>query len=634
MCGIAGILSQAAIDQETVLAMGDSLSHRGPDDSGYWNDPNGGVALIHRRLSILDLSEHGHQPMTSPCDNYVIAFNGEIYNHIEIRKRLNYSSWQSSSDTETLLVALAELGIEKTLNLLVGMFAFALWDKNKKELMLARDRFGEKPLYYGWQNNVFLFGSELKALKKHKEFDREVDNTSVMLYLENGYVPDQHSIFKGINKLKQGSWLKVSLKNKECNPIVYWDLMTVAQHGQENLFIGDENSAAEKLEELLIRSVQRQQISDVPIGAFLSGGIDSSLIVALMQANSPTKVNTFSLGYEDTRYNEANYAKEVAAHLQTNHTEIYISPSDAMSVIPKLPEIYCEPFADTSQIPTYLISKLAAKNVKVAMSGDGGDELFGGYNHYSWVNKLWPSVSKVPMPLRSFASSAMMNIPAEFYNLWRSSSRFIPSNRVEKLSRFIKSKSMVEAYHSIVSKQSFSRNILSSDTKRGILLQQQNFDVSMLNNQIHQMMYLDSVNFLTNDVLVKLDRAAMSVGLETRVPLLDPDVVNFAWSLPSSMKIKDGDKKWLLKKILYKHVPKNLIDRPKMGFGIPLDEWLLGPLSEWAEHLLDKQQIHASGVFDEAQVSKLWNEHKKRKYNRANELWSILMFQSWSELNA
>jgi asparagine synthase (glutamine-hydrolysing) len=655
MCGITGIFGNLRKEEfeYSINRMSDLLAHRGPDDSGVWVDKEDGVAFGHQRLSILDLSSAGHQPMTSPCGQFTVIFNGEIYNHLHLREKLDNSGckqpWRGHSDTETLVFAFSQWGIERTLQHLVGMFAIAVWDNNAKKLFLIRDRFGEKPLYYGWNRGVFIFGSELKALRAYKGFNNSIDRRVLSLYMQYMYVPTPYSIFKNVYKLEPGCILKIDesglsqpLKETPFAPfssqgisIMQWySLSDIAKNGQKNL-IKDENTAIELLEETLLESVRSQLITDVPLGAFLSGGIDSSVIVSLMQKVSKNPVKTFTIGFEESAFNEAIYAKDVAKHLGTDHHELYITASDAIEVIPSLPTLYDEPFADSSQIPTYLVSKLAGQNVTVSLSGDAGDELFGGYNRYLWGSRIWGKVKWMPPSFRRTLGDIVQKLPVATWddighllpNKYRVSSMGDKAHRMAHRLRTVKS--LDDMYHSLVSEGYKEEDLVINDgsilkTK----LDNQNI-VSSINESEHRMMLWDSLTYLPDDILTKVDRAAMSVSLETRIPFLDHRVAELAWRIPLDMKIKNGEGKWLVRQLLYKYVPKELIERPKAGFAIPVGEWMRGPLREWASNLLDETRIRREGYFNPEMVKQLWDQHLSGQYDWTSRLWAILMFQTW-----
>ena len=644
MCGFAGFLgykTNKLFGEALLNEMASKLIYRGPDDSGAWYDDESEIGLGHRRLSILDLSPAGHQPMLSSSGRFVIAFNGEIYNHLNLRKELKNIVWRGHSDTETLLECIESWGIDVTLKKINGMFAFALWDKDSRLLFLARDRMGEKPLYYGWQNNgahrAFLFGSELKSLKAHPAFKNTIDRGSLCLLLGHSYIPAPYSIYENIYKLEPGCYLTVSLADH--NPLInkYWDLVQVAKEGVNHPYSGSLSDALAELETLTRDVVRQQMIADVPIGAFLSGGVDSSTIVALMQAQSFRPVKTFTIGFDEQNYNEAPYAELVAKYLGTDHSQLYVSPTQAFDVIKKLPLIYCEPFADSSQIPTYLVSQLAKKEVTVSLSGDGGDELFCGYNRYQVTDRLWEKLKFIPRPIRYLISRGIIFTSPE---QWDAVSKFIPystqysnfGDKMHKGAGLLLSNSMVDLYLRMI-----SHLPNPSDWVIGGFTYPTNFikNLSTMSdlNAIERMMAIDSISYLPDDILVKLDRAAMSVSLEGRVPFLDYRLVEFAWSLPIQYKLHDGKSKWILRQLLFQYVPKELIERPKMGFGLPLNEWLRGPLREWADTLISENRLIQQGFFHPKPIRKMWEEHLSGRRNWMTQLWNILMFQAWIETN-
>ena len=659
MCGFAGFLSpQVAQWGEPVLQrMANSIARRGPDDSGYWLDGNEGIALGHRRLAIVDLSPAGHQPMPSGSGRYVIAFNGEIYNHLDLRTELKgmdglasravTDTWRGHSDTETLLAGFDAWGIEATVKKCIGMFAFAVWDKQTRVLTMGRDRLGEKPLYYGWQGQgegaAFLFGSELKALKAHPAFAAEVDRGALSLLMRHGYIPAPHSIYQGISKLQPGCLMTLSLADRTPKLITYWSGRSVVEQGLAQPFSGTPLQAVDTLESLLKDAVRKQMMADVPLGAFLSGGVDSSTIVALMQAvakeQGGSPVKTFTIGFNEAGYNEAEHAKAVARHLGTDHTELYVSPQQALDVIPKLPGLYCEPFADSSQIPTFLVSQMARQHVTVSLSGDAGDELFGGYGRYPFANNVWNKVARVPAGLRNLAAGALISFSPSAWNCLLAPvqgllpARLARANMGDKLHKgagVLGATSPVNLYRLLVSSWADPAAVVIDGVEPPTVLtdgsQQPETD-----DFVHQMMALDMLTYLPGDILCKVDRAAMGVSLETRVPMLDHRVVEFAWSLPLDYKVRGGVGKWPLREVLYRHVPRELIERPKMGFGIPLHDWLRGPLRPWAEELLDEARLRKEGYFYPQPIRQKWAEHLSGQRNWAPHLWSVLMFQAWLE---
>ena len=651
MCGIVGIFGEKELSNlgNCIEQMTETLLHRGPDSSGTWIDEEDKIALGHRRLSILELSEAGHQPMESSCGRFVLSFNGEIYNHLDLRKHIEKISevdknlsfnWRGGSDTETLLEGFSLMGVKKTLKMTVGMFALALWDKEEKILYLARDRVGEKPLYYGWSNNNFIFASELKALKEYDLFNNKIDRDSLNIYMRHNYIPCPRSIYKDIYKLEPGALLSLDLSatksaGTSLNKEIWWSLKESTNLGKENLLM-DKEQNLQSLEKSLIDSVRLQSIADVPLGAFLSGGIDSSLIVALMQSISNVKINTFSIGFKEDAYNEAGYAKEVAKHLNTNHKELYLSHEDALALVPLLPKMYDEPFADSSQIPTHLISLMAKEHVTVVLSGDAGDELFGGYNRHVQAPRLWKIISCIPKGVRSFISFSILSISPKLLNQF---GNYLPKGLKviflgDKLHRFAdrlkRIKDQDDLYYSLVSEwEEPSKLVLKSKEPKNILERKSEWPQNLSFQE--RMMFLDMATYLPDDILVKVDRASMATSLETRVPFLDHRVVELALRIPVDQKIVGTRGKEVLRKILYKYVPKKLIDRPKQGFGIPLGEWLRGPLREWAEDLISKERLSKEGFFEAEMIHERWNEHLSGKRNWEHSLWNVLMFQSWLE---
>jgi asparagine synthase (glutamine-hydrolysing) len=641
MCGIVGFFVDPNkkinfIPNKCLEDMNAKLTHRGPDDLGFWYDSKNGVGLAHRRLAIIDTSNAGAQPMISSTGRYRVIFNGEIYNHIEIRKEietLKNVAWRSTSDTETLLEAIELWGLEVSIKKFVGMFAIALWDQLKKVLYLIRDRMGEKPLYYGWQNNVFLFGSELKALSAHPCFENKISKKSISLFMQKSFVPDPYSIFENIFKLPPASILTIPLKDiDQCNkllvhPVSYWSLENAFLEGKKNL-ISDPIEAVEGLHKRLLQSTKNQSRSDVPIGAFLSGGIDSSTIVALLQKENSKPIKTYTIGFENKEYDEAKSASQIASILGTNHTEHYVTASEALSIIPQLSNIYDEPFADSSQIPTYIVSTLASKDVNVALSGDAGDELFGGYNRYVKAPKIYRKFEFIPHSIRKVLIKSFSYLPISIWVILGNIFTIKQSpDKIKKIFDIIQSKDLDMVYSKLTSHWLDQDDLVLNSNFH------YNIDFEWMNNETFQaeekMMYQDLRNYLLGDILVKLDRAAMAVSLETRVPMLDHKVVEYSCRLPLDIKIRNGSGKWPLRQILGKYIPQQLIENPKMGFGVPIHEWLRGPLREWAEALLDETILHEQKIFNVGLIKKKWSDHLAYKSNNQHELWNVLMFQSW-----
>jgi asparagine synthase (glutamine-hydrolysing) len=643
MCGFAGYLAtgnERGDSNAIATAMANRIVHRGPDDSGIWTDTGNGIVLAHRRLSIVDLSAAGRQPMLSASGRWVLAYNGEIYNHMELRGRLEAEAaapaWRGHSDTETLLAAIDAWGVDETLKRCAGMFALALWDRQDRALWLARDRIGEKPLYYGWQGETFLFGSELKALRAHPAFSATVDRGSLALLLRHNYVPGPHSIYSGIRKLPPGTWLKLENGRRDAVPVAWWSLADVAERGVANPFTGDDAEAVDALEQHLANAIRGQMMADVPLGALLSGGIDSSLVAALMQASSTRPVRTFTIAFEEKAHDEAVHARAVAAHLGTAHTEMRLSANDALALIPKLPTMYDEPFADSSQLPTHLVMSLARQHVTVALSGDGGDEFFGGYNRYFFGPKLWKRVGWMPPSARRALGAALTMVPAARINsvlggLAGAAGIALPGDKAHKLGRVLANiGSLDDLYAALVTEWPDAAGMVVGGCIPANLLDERN-QWPRLADPVARMMALDGLTYLPDDILAKVDRASMAVSLETRAPFLDRDVMEFAWTLPMSMKLRDGRGKWILRQLLDRHVPRHLVERPKMGFGIPLDAWLRGPLRDWAEGLLAEERLHREGYLDPKPIRTAWRRHLGGDASLGHRLWSVLMFQAWLE---
>ncbi len=642
MCGFAGIFDLARSTpyeslMDSVTAMADRLRHRGPSDSGAFADAEKGIALGFRRLSIIDLSPQGHQPMTDPTSRYTICFNGEIYNAQRLLKDLQ-QDWPQMpplcghSDTEILLRAIAHYGLAPALQKSIGMFAIALWDKHEQKLHLARDRMGEKPLYYGWQNNTFLFGSELKALRAHPNFNPSIDRDALASFLRYGYVRAPRSIYQGIYKLPPATTLTLSNSygNQLPTPKKYWSPKEIAAHQS---IISDADAVA-TLDHLIRDAVSMQMVADVPLGAFLSGGVDSSTIVALMQAQSNRPIKTFTIGFNEKSHNEALYAAAVARHLQTEHTELYVTPDAAMAVIPRLPHLYDEPFADSSQIPTFLVSQLAAQHVTVSLSGDGGDELFAGYEWYRTTQNIWNKIGPIPAPLKKATAAALSSLsPARWDQLLSAVPGKLKGratgDRLHKLAHVIHSASSPESiYENLIAKWNGDETLVLGTTGCHPALPPQH-DLSTASNPIERLTHLDLLTYLPDNILCKVDRASMGVSLESRAPLLDHRIVEFALRTPLSQKIRENKTKWLLQQVLHKYVPQNLIDRPKMGFCVPIDTWLRTGLKDWASDLLNPKRLENEGFLASPPIQKKWTEHQSATRNWQHHLWHVLMFQSW-----
>lgn len=644
MCGFAGFWDeQARVNkaelESRALSMANTLRHRGPDSYGVWAQAEAGLAFGHRRLAILDLSPAGHQPMCSPSGRFVLVYNGEVYNCAELRSELlrenGTLSFRGHSDTEVMLAAFEAWGLDPALKRMNGMFAFALWDRQRRELFLARDRMGEKPLYYGWVKNVFLFGSELKALRAYPTFDAEIDRDALASYLRFDCVPAPFSIYKNISKLQPGCFLRLRKGNLHIRE--YWSLRSSVMRGLSEPFPGCVQEAEEELDGLLRDAVKLRMHADVPLGAFLSGGIDSSLVVALMQAQSSEGVRTFSIGFHDEECDEAKDAQRVARHLGTDHTELYVTSADAMRMIDSLPEIYDEPFADSSQIPTLLVSELARRQVTVSLSGDGGDEIFGGYNRYTWGDRVWRYFERATPTARRLAASAIRAAGPRYWDAafrlarpvlpkaWR---QRLPGYKLHKIATLLTSADPEEMYARMASRWFEPERALRGARKLAPLAMVDHQQLA-LSDFAQQAMYLDALTFLPNDILVKVDRATMAFSLEGRIPYLDHRVVEFAWRLPVQLKVRPNQGKWILRQVLYRYVPGKLIERPKMGFGIPLDLWLRGPLRDWAEALLEPQLLEQAGFFNAPVVRQIWKEHLSGRGAWHYHIWDVLMFQLW-----
>ena len=628
MCGVVGIWGPLADKQAVVEASCRRIHHRGPDSHGYWEDASAGLAFGHVRLAIQDLTEAGHQPMVSACGRYVLVLNGEIYNHLDLRAGLEEQAkapfWRGHSDTETLLAGFAAWGVQETLQVATGMFALALWDRQDRCLTLARDRMGEKPLYVGYAGANFVFASELKALTNIPGFNKDIDRRALSLLMRHNYIPAPFSIYESMSKLAPGSLLTLSEQDLQQRSLPqaqrWWSALQVSHEAQDQpLSFTSDEQATDALEAVLTQAVQGQMISDVSLGAFLSGGVDSSMVVALMQRHSAQAVQTFSIGFDDPAFNEAEYAKAVAAHLGTAHTELYVSAADALAVVPRLPDLYDEPFADSSQIPTTLVTRMTQQHVTVALSGDGGDELFGGYSRYARALQWWARRQAVPAGLRGLLGAAA-----------KAGAAMLPSghrrDQFDKLSEVLGAAHEGEFYRQFVSYWKDPAQAVI-----GVELPATPFDAPSSLGLFERMMLLDVLTYLPDDILVKVDRAAMAASLETRVPMLDHRVFEFSQRLPASYKRRDGQGKWLLRQVLYRHVPQHMIDRPKKGFSVPMAAWLRGPLKDWGAALLDPARLRQDGLFHTGPVLQKWREHQAGKHDWSTHLWSVLMTQAWLE---
>lgn len=637
MCGIVGYLGP--VQPSPVLdTMISAIAHRGPNSSGKWADAEAGIFLGHLRLAIVDLTPAGHQPMISASGRYVLTYNGEIYNHLALREELEATrkapEWRGTSDTETLLAGFDAWGVEGTLTRAVGMFALGLWDRATRHLTLARDRLGEKPLYFGWQGETFLFGSELKALRRHPAFQSEIARDSLVEVLRHGHVGEDRSIYKGIGKVQPGEMVILSPSDRTPERMYYWDGAAVAAAPKARF--SNDVDAIDQLEALLSAAVADQMMSDVPLGAFLSGGIDSSTVVALMQKQSDRPIRTFSIGFHEARYNEAEFARAVADHLGTDHTDLYVSDTELRDVVPLLPQLYDEPFADSSQIPTYIVARLAREHVTVALSGDGGDELFCGYGRYGHAVKLRARLQVLPTPLRHFAGGVVRAVPATL--LSRALEPFAPTaqgkepigQRIHRLANYARQPDLESLHRTMVSVWRFPDAAVPGAAHPPSRLAER-LPPRGATSDIERMMQLDMLTYMPDDILTKVDRATMAVALESRAPLLDHRVAEYAWSLPEHFKMRDGISKWVLRQVLYRHVPKALIERPKMGFEVPIGLWLRGGLKDWAAALLEPNRLRREGYFDATVIDRMWQEHLSERFNWGAQLWCVLMVQAWLE---
>ncbi len=642
MCGIAGFYSFKA-DQnrqdslEVAYRMEAAVAHRGPDGSDIWQDEVNGLTLIHRRLSVIDLSEDGAQPMHSPSGRYIITFNGEIYNYLELRRDLEAQGikFRGASDTEVMLAGFDHWGVEKALSKINGMFAFALWDQVEQYLHLSRDRFGKKPLYVGWIDNALVFASELKAFHAYPNFSREINQDALAIYMKYGYVHAPYSIFQNIWQLLPASVLSLDLssirvgENLADKMKIFWSLKDVVEEGQRNPIKKSDAIIIEEFEEKLSKCVSQRMISDVPLGAFLSGGIDSSVVVALMNQHSDEAVKTFTVGFDQVEFNEAEYAKKIATHLGTDHHEFYCSDQDALNVIPNLPIIYDEPFADESQIPTYLISALAREHVTVVLTGDGGDEILAGYDRHTKLPNLWNKIGWAPHVLRQMVCDALGLVPQEFYQKLRSNNpRF--GSQVKRVLYLMGLKDTDSIYDSFISAWLGGDDVVLNGHLPNIPVRNKSEYPSNL-SFFDEMVYLDTLSYRSDDLMVKMDRASMAVALEGRAPLMDYELAEYSWRMPQHLKVKNGKGKWVLREILKHHIPEELYDRPKMGFCVPLNEWLQGPLKEWANDLLDPTFLKNQGLLNEGMVTDQWKnfQNEKIEYKNRRDIWAVLMFQAW-----
>ena len=642
MCGIAGFypLQPNYNNQESLniaQAMAGAITHRGPDSGDIWQHEDNGLTFIHRRLAIIDLSHDGAQPMPSPSGRYIVTFNGEIYNYRELRLELENLgiNFKGASDTEVMLAGFDEWGIKATLSKLNGMFAFVLYDRKDNVLHFARDRFGKKPLYVGWAGKSLIFASELKAFHAYPGFEKNINQEALAIYMKYGYVHAPFSIFENIWQLLPASVLSLPLENMASNENLttnmkyYWSLKDVAQDGLDNLTTQTDDEVISEFEAKLEHAVSQRMISDVPLGAFLSGGIDSSTIVALMQKQSSTPVKTFTIGFEQEGFNEAEYAKQIALHLGTEHQEFYVSDQDALNVIPNLPKIYDEPFADQSQIPTYLISKLARDEVTVVLTGDGGDEILAGYDRHTKIPPLWGKVKNIPYPLRHALCGVLNLAPAELYGALKKNNPHFGA-QVKRVLGLLSMKDTSAIYDALVSGWQGGEKAVLNGTLPLLPLNNKSLCPPNL-SFLDKMIFGDTLSYRTNDLMVKTDRASMAVALEARAPLMDYELAEYAWQLPADMKVRDGQGKWLLRQVLKKHIPENLYERPKMGFSVPLNDWLKDPLNEWAQDLLDETKLKNQALFDVDMIRSAWNnfENNSDAQSSRKDLWSILMFQSW-----
>jgi asparagine synthase (glutamine-hydrolysing) len=639
LCGIAGFLRppEWTADRltEAARAMSTALAYRGPDSSGEWVEAESGLGFGHRRLAIIDLSPGGHQPMVSADGRWVITYNGEVFNFPDLRAELEAAgcAFRGHSDTEVIVEGCARWGVEATAKRLIGMFAYAVWDRRERRLHLVRDRLGIKPLYWTLKDGALLFASELKALLAYPGFAPRMDREAATLYMRFGYVPSPRSIFEGVAKLLPGtilSWEPGAAPRAE----PFWDLAEVVAGARANPLDVSDGEAVEALDALLRDAVRRRMMADVPLGAFLSGGIDSSAVVALMQAESSRPVRTFSIGFPEAGYDEAPHAKRVAAHLGTEHTELYVGPEEALAVVPRIAEMYDEPFSDSSQIPTYLVSEITRRHVTVALSGDGGDELFGGYNRYLYAERLWAAFGMAPPAMRRLAAGTIDTVPPALWNTlfyvipprWRPRQ---PASKLQKVAGMLRLDSPDPLYRQLVSQWDEVSALVPRVREPESRLETAH-PGALLPEFFDRMRFLDLLTYLPDDILTKVDRASMAVSLEARVPLLDHRVVELAWRLPRRFLVRDGESKWILRRVLERYVPRQLFERPKMGFGVPLEAWLRGPLRGWAEELLTEKAL-GDDLVDLSVVRRRWDEHLSGARDWQYPLWVVLVFAQWRQ---
>jgi asparagine synthase (glutamine-hydrolysing) len=648
MCGFAGAFDPGCEAEQwphRLAGMAEALRHRGPDDEGLWHDPEAGVGLAFRRLAVLDLSAEGHQPMLSASGRFVIAYNGEVYNFQALAAELASAGTQfrGHSDTEVMLAAIETWGLTAAVSRFVGMFAFALWDRTDRRLHLVRDRIGIKPIYWGWSRGTLLFGSELTALRRHPSFAASLDRSAVASFLRFSFVPAPYAIFEGFRKLEPGCIRTFDLsapeRGGEGRLAPYWTLAGAASHGLAHPFEGDEREAVDELERRLKESVALRMIADVPLGAFLSGGIDSSLVVALMQAQATGRVRTFTIGFEEKEYDESAFARDVAARLGTEHTERIVTADEALAAVPRIAALFDEPFADSSQVPTLLVCELARAHVTVSLSGDGGDELFAGYKRYALFEDLRRSLGRLPQSVRKPLAAITGAVPVGAANrlfaladpwIRRYGSGGAAGDKLRKLAELLELPDEGALYAHLLSHWKAPERLVVGAAERPRLADRADRPAGF-RDAIHPLMFDDTLSYLPDDILVKVDRTSMSVGLEARVPILDHRVVEFAWRLPLSLKRTRGGTKWALRQVLYRHLPKELVERPKMGFGLPIDVWLRGPLRAWAEDLLSASRLRRDGLLDPAPIREKWGEHLSGRRNWQYYLWDVLVLQAWRD---